>query len=158
MTRLFDLKVSKFCSDEPEHWHKWNEVKPFHLCQSWTPFFLHIYDILEFGVSQSGLYLSDWLIDCLMFLPYRQYSSHVTAVALVSQMTNDSNIIVRFECMFVFHLFSLVCDTKVLKYESPEGTCGLSKHSKGKSLYRIVQSVPSDWEYIFTDYSFVSSN
>ena len=73
-------------------------------------FFLHIYDILEFGVSQSGLNFSDWLIDCLMFLPYRQYSSHVTAVALVSQMTNDSNIIVRFECMFVFHLFSLVCD------------------------------------------------
>ena len=37
-------------------------------------------------------------------------------------------------------------------YENSEGTCEFSENSKGKSLYRIVRSVPLDSVSILTDY------
>ena len=40
----------------------------------------------------------------------------------------------------------------VVLYENPEGTCGFSeKIAKVNPLYRIVQSVPSDWESVLRD-------
>ena len=49
-------------------------------------------------------------------------------------------------------------DHYVRKYESPEGTWGFSMKAISKSLYRIVQSVPSNWKTRSLGLQFVPSN